>query len=559
MDAILSGTITDIKNSLEKSCSLDGRNDLGQSAVHLAVLCPNALSHILKRRINLNLQDNEGYSPLIYAAAYGCIESVILLLKAGACPISVDESGSKHIEFLDHARRWRHWEVITDAIRYLRASSSYSSNFISGEVDYLMARYMREFWMGQSANIKLLLELGANPNLILDGGNTLLHGVCGEAEAVALFDAGFKNIDYQNARGRTALMSAIQWGSYGLCKAIMARGAKVNQQDNNGTSALHMMCRKLRNIGGSAYYGDTSAVLWRISEKMVKIAMLLDQCADPLIRDGCRCPCSPEGCSPSTYLLSKVAMSSSYGYIWTLHWLLSLKEFQGPSTAQKALTDLIRVTQFNSLGMTHVCCQRKTKYPGPMEEEEINEILSEEKYIRMELEDKMGAVAEYDENFLETWLELLIKSYAHREDPTESRWTWGVWRGEEDNISFLSATPPPWEPRSKSQGSSNAPLLKAQPALHPNYYIDAHCDEFREERGPMIVPQVASIRLYSAWVDYFFEHHVEYDYPTKIDTLWYNERKYWASRQAEALEKSAGLSQDDGYTNADRFVVIDGY
>jgi hypothetical protein len=204
--------------------------------------------------------------------------------------------------------------------------------------------------------------------------------------------------------------------------------------------------------------------------------------------------------------------------------------------------NLLRVVQFNNLEMTHVCCQRRTSSPGQLEEEEIDEILSEERLFRLELEDKMRDFTVTDDIYLETWLRLLNGFYACREEVKETQWTWGVWSREEDNESYQSEAPPPWRLSSKSQSSTDVPLADSV-TLHPHYYIEAGCDEFREEQGPNPVPMIPLSQLYSAWVDYSFEHRDEYSHPSYIDVHWYNRRKYWASRQADALENAPTCTQ----------------
>jgi ankyrin repeat protein len=50
---------------------------------------------------DFDARDIQGNSPLVYAAAYGCLESGMLLLKAGANPLK-----DQHLEFLRHAMQW---------------------------------------------------------------------------------------------------------------------------------------------------------------------------------------------------------------------------------------------------------------------------------------------------------------------------------------------------------------------------------------------------------------------------------------------------------------------
>src|SRR5450432_2107193 len=125
MAAILCGSAADIERCLRYPHALNERNTLGQSAVHLAVLSLTKLSQLLEAGIDVDLQDNRGRSPLVYTAAYGCTDSVILLLEARANPI-LEDPGSVHMSFLNYARMWHHWELIAQAVSYLRLSPNYS-------------------------------------------------------------------------------------------------------------------------------------------------------------------------------------------------------------------------------------------------------------------------------------------------------------------------------------------------------------------------------------------------------------------------------------------------
>jgi ankyrin repeat protein len=88
MDTILSGYVAEVSELLQNSRSLQGSNCLGQTAAHVAVLRPKILSMLLDLSPVFDARDIDGNSPLVYAAAYGCLESVVLLLRAGANPLN---------------------------------------------------------------------------------------------------------------------------------------------------------------------------------------------------------------------------------------------------------------------------------------------------------------------------------------------------------------------------------------------------------------------------------------------------------------------------------------
>lgn len=169
MDATLSGSRDEIVSCLQDPRALLGRNSLGQTAVHLAVIRSTELTRLLDAGADLNAQDCRGRNPLEYAAVYGCIDSAIILLEAGARPTSQDGNGSLHITFLKYATEWKHWDVVKKAISFLRASPNYDNKFIDNELSCLMAKHLEVVGGAEPSlnGITHLLELGADPNMMM--------------------------------------------------------------------------------------------------------------------------------------------------------------------------------------------------------------------------------------------------------------------------------------------------------------------------------------------------------------------------------------------------------
>lgn len=65
------------------------------------------------------------------------------------------------------------------------------------------------------------------------------------------------------------------------------------------------------------------------------------------------------------------------------------------------------------------------------------------------------------------------------------------------------------------------------------FVIGEENDRYWEVQVFNPVPQY---QIYTAWVEWFYRNRALYDYPTRIDSAWYETRKYWAARQAEVLE-----------------------
>lgn len=73
MDTIVFGSVAEVSALLQNSQSLQRSNCLGQTAFHMAVLRPKILSMLLDLSPDFDAGDIDGNSPLVYAAAYGCL------------------------------------------------------------------------------------------------------------------------------------------------------------------------------------------------------------------------------------------------------------------------------------------------------------------------------------------------------------------------------------------------------------------------------------------------------------------------------------------------------
>ena len=124
------------------------------------------------------------------------------------------------------------------------------------------------------AVLQLLLQFGGNPNLVND--NPLLHSVLHvsnchsplvqQEKIQILINAGAK-VDGQNSTGTTALMLAVRRGLMAIVNLLLDCGADPNVQSQSGCSAMHDACsfhynsteilRALLEAGG-----DPSAALW---------------------------------------------------------------------------------------------------------------------------------------------------------------------------------------------------------------------------------------------------------------------------------------------------------
>jgi ankyrin repeat protein len=532
MDSLLCGSTPNVSAFLEHSGCLRGSNVLGQTAAHVAVLRPDVLSLLLKAYSDFDVIDFDGFdsygnSPLVYAAAYGYIESVVLLLKAGANPLK-----EGHLEFLQWALVWENWDMATASFAFFRTAGLFSDAFLQSELHYLMIEMIqRPWWWSQVYGTGLLekmLNLGVDKHMLFEDGSTLLHCAPDSKWIDALFNAGFQRIDQSNIKGETALMTLVPCQSH-MARNILARGCNVNHRDNRGETALQKAFTSgifywvpISHTKGTKSLESSSLKI--LSRDFAVIAELLHERADIWIYDNCRCPCAPHGCSPLRRLLRQNGLSM--GYIWILEFLLMLDEIQGRAIAQREVLGLKRVREFNLADMTHVCGNiESTGAHEPMGDAEVDEIIDEEEEFVANLDKKMQETSSHEnESIEESWLRL-IADFWTPDSPVRRQKFWTSWDpatiSADEEFEMTSST------LMRSYGTRGQDLSDFEEVT----------DKFWTLEQFTIGDYVPQSSVYSTWVEWVYQNPDKYDYPRPVDRNWYEKRKYWATRQAEFLEE----------------------
>lgn len=154
---------------------------------------------LLAAGIRPDVPNNQGYTPLGYAAAFGYLEIVNECLQACA---------EKKIIIADHC--------MNEAL-------------IGGAAIY-----------GRVNILKALIEAGANPNAKIGTGITALHNaIYGRHESLVLELLKIKaDVNSQTNIKTTPLMTAVHMGLPNICSLLISHGANPFLQDNDGKTAL---------------------------------------------------------------------------------------------------------------------------------------------------------------------------------------------------------------------------------------------------------------------------------------------------------------------------------
>ncbi len=204
----------------------------------------------LKLDVNFKNPVN-GITACFRAVQNGHLETLKLLIKLDADYNVIEKFGDN---LLLHAALNGQKEIIT----YLVNELKFDFNFINPNQGTTAC--FRAIQNGHLETLKLLINLGANYNLITkDGTNLLLHAACnGEKEIITYlvnelkFDVNFKN----HNQDTTACFRAIQNGDLEALKLLINLGANYNLIDKFGDNLLL----------DAAYNGQKEIITYLVNE-----------------------------------------------------------------------------------------------------------------------------------------------------------------------------------------------------------------------------------------------------------------------------------------------------
>lgn len=424
----------------EKTASTESMNEtfLGRSPLHWATCSVSWLRELLKAGHCVSSVDKWGRPPLVYAAAYGLLDSLTALLEAGANPISADErpDGRGLWNFLQYAMYHGHIHIVFGSIDFFRRDSIGSFDIAQALLDQALrisCRYLHHAgaWVPYFVHdhsdkadiVHKLLMLGANPDLFQNDGTNLLHEswALGARCASRLLDAGTKHLNVGNITGETPAMRAAYGASTHLLQLFLQNGARLQGRDNRGRNVVHYAIREFQQNVPWPYPGN---LWWTYST----LRTVLSSNVDPNVGDHCPCACSSNGCSPSTMLMKQLLSGYEIGFrptglVLSIEWLLLLQELVSYDAAEKAFAELGRFLLFNSSGLTHVCCRPKTSrlswwQESPIDQEDISEILEEEEELITALEEDLETLRlPLDQRDpAEAWADMLVDFAKEYED-----------------------------------------------------------------------------------------------------------------------------------------------
>lgn len=176
----------------------------------------------------VNAKDPAGSTPLHHAAGFGALDTMTLLLDAGADVNAANRRRSTPL----------HWAIDDEAkVRLLLArGAAVNATQVEGRTPLYQAASLGD----GLPIVKLLLTQGADPNIAIANGRTPLMAAAarGDVEAMRLLVEAKAQVDARNGAGESALMLAAGDGSPRAVQFLLEHGADARARTKRNETAL---------------------------------------------------------------------------------------------------------------------------------------------------------------------------------------------------------------------------------------------------------------------------------------------------------------------------------
>jgi ankyrin repeat protein len=345
---------------------LDHKNAFGQSALHLAVIFPKRLGKLLELGMSPKVFDLGDTTPLMYAAAYGRLDSILALLGYDSCIHAYDTLNGRC--FIDYALVHRHLDLINELVQWLREQAASELALI------LLGRCIRVTFAqcsiySNSDTLDCLFRLCGDSDIAL-GSKTSMHLARDIEDARVVLRNNFTAVDVVDDEGETAVMRVSRFLDtrllYKMLDIEATTDLSIDRQDFSGWSVLMHVTSCMD--GRNSHLPEETVQLRRASA-VGCLDMLLLRGASPLLTDSCNCPCSPDGCSALSIAMHRAVESigvydSAESISRTpLDFAIALQTCTDDHPLRA--TDTVKTfVNFLETGELHTCCARRRVRSG---------------------------------------------------------------------------------------------------------------------------------------------------------------------------------------------------
>ncbi|KAH8649903.1 hypothetical protein BX600DRAFT_502266 [Xylariales sp. PMI_506] len=391
--AIIKNDLQQVAYHLQKHPhSLNEKNVLGQTPLHLSIYKPQLLRLIIKNADKdlLNEADEQGFTALDYAVIsskelcvneeFGphcrrchCAKAASVLLKADCAVMVRPRYFADILKFCSKRCRKRYLKHLKNrrqrleqlAISHLSYSDICTMGLDRGSILDVHALQTYETLTRKGIPIPAALRLRATS--VSEAWDSVYHYANISIYANQLFNLGFRDLDALNDEALPPLMSASGW-DIDYVNWLVERGADLFRELNptsktparyrtRGAMPAHYFYRK---VGlHQEYCLKDSYSIWNSStiDGFYKLNKRIVQ-KNPT--DGCICNCSSQGCTPFVFLLNSMIGShnesggSAYLSTGFKLFLGYIRYFDRLALQQHV--DAVRYLTHHSLDLVHTCC-----------------------------------------------------------------------------------------------------------------------------------------------------------------------------------------------------------
>ena len=211
-------------------------DDDGDASLHAAAAADcskETLQEVIGCGADLNAVNKRGITALLLNCFYRQMDSVKILLKAGADPTIADKEGFSCIHAAIDGR------CSTDILQTLIRHGAHIDAARKDGTNALLCACSTE----QSESVRFLVQAKADVSITKPDGNTCLHvavkGECCREALQKIFMQGMINVNAANKKGETALLFACLSAQAQTVNLLLQEGADPNISDARGYTSLH--------------------------------------------------------------------------------------------------------------------------------------------------------------------------------------------------------------------------------------------------------------------------------------------------------------------------------